>query len=231
MNIRNTVLTTIVLLALPGVAHAQSQWGLMGSFSPEWRTPPALAEKLGGASAEASGQDITIGFVRGRAQGGDWGFSFTRKRWDDGSGASDTELDCTTYANGCFAAGDAFSTRGVSVTGIEVHKYMPFVTIKRRAQIGLSIAGGVGWVSGQADRITAFPKHVATDPRTREQFATQVFEAEQVEAKDELFSILPIAKLHLVAAGIIGPHLKVKVQSGLNFPGTEMVSFSLVYLF
>ena len=32
----------------------------------------------------------------------------------------------------------------VTIDGIEAHRFFPFATIKRRAQIGLTIAGGVG---------------------------------------------------------------------------------------
>jgi hypothetical protein len=226
---RHTILALGLLLALPGAAQAQSHWGVSASFSPEWRTPKEVAQLLGD-SAEVSGTDFTIGFVRGRDQGGDWGFSFSRKRWDDGSGASTTEVDCTRHINGCFADGEAFASRGVSLMGVEVHKYMPFGTIKERVQIGLNLAAGVGWLSGQAERMTSFADVLATQSNGAT-VASQAFLAETVDISEELPPVIPMAKVHLVGAAIINSHLKLKVQTGINFPGTERVSVALVYLF
>src|ERR1051325_5294389 len=38
--------------------------------------------------------------------------------------------------------------RHESGNGVQVHKFIPFVTIKRRLQIGLNVAGGIGTLSG-----------------------------------------------------------------------------------
>jgi hypothetical protein len=41
----------------------------------------------------------------------------------------------------------------------------------------------------------------------------------------------PLAKFELTVAGIVAPGLKVRASRGFNFPGYQVGSISLVYLF
>ena len=41
--------------------------------------------------------------------------------------------------------------RDVLLNGLEVHKFIPFVTFSQRVQVGLNVGGGFGFMSGHVD--------------------------------------------------------------------------------
>ena len=51
------------------------------SYTPDWQTPDTFRHLLGADGiVDWRGSDYTIGFVRGRARGGEWGLALIRQR-------------------------------------------------------------------------------------------------------------------------------------------------------
>ena len=223
----------VALLLSPAAVYAQEQshWGTVASLTPSWKVPSGL-EVLFDGTVDVSGTDFSVGIARGRAEAGDWGVSFIRKRFQDGSRVDDLSTDCTTFTNGCFVSGDALFTRGVTMNGIEVHKFVPFVTIARRAQIGMNFAGGIGGVQGTVEKHAFAVDGSAVDPVTGRPSGRQQ-ETITNESASELLSIsvVPLVKVQLAVTGIITPGLKLRVQGGLDLPGYEVFSVAAVVFF
>lgn len=210
---------------MPSAALAQtSHWGVAGAFTPTWQVPTQLAQLFDG-TVDITGAEFTLGIVRGRDTSGDWGVSYVRKTLKDGSRIEKFESEC--FSNGCFDTGTSIRTRGVALSGVKVHKFIPFGTISNRVQIGLNLAGGVGQfkgnletlerdVVGSADLRTARPTETVT-----------------IDPASELVpvSILPLADIEAAVAVIVAPGLKLRAQGGLNLPGYRVFSVTAVYLF
>ena len=214
----------LVLLA-PSVAMAQtSHWGVTGAFTPTWQVPTQLA-KLFDGTVDITGAEFTIGIARGRDLGGDWGVSYVRKTLSDGSRIEKFESEC--FSNGCFETGTSVRTRGVALSGVKVHKFVPFGTIKNRVQIGLNVAGGVGQFTGNLETLEREVEPSA-DFRT-----VRPTETLTTEPASELVpvSVVPLGDLEAAVAVIVAPGLKLRAQGGLNFPGYRTFSVTAVYLF
>src|SRR5437762_3138630 len=132
--------TMIVIAALLVGSNASAQdsshWGVIASVDPSWSVPSAVGNALGG-TIDLRGSDFAIGITRGRELGGDWGVSYVRKSLTDGSRVEDVSSQCG-FVNGCFLSGDSLQFIGTALSGVELHKYVAFVTIKGRAQIGMN---------------------------------------------------------------------------------------------
>ena len=60
-------------------AFEEDRWGVHASFTPQWRAPDQFRYLVGADEVgDWTGSDYTIGFVRGRATGGEWGLSLVR---------------------------------------------------------------------------------------------------------------------------------------------------------
>lgn len=167
---RVSVILAVACL-LPSLASAQdrSHWGVVVSLAPDhsWKTIPRLSEFLfdPGETVDIRSTDFRIGIARGRDLGGDWGVSYVRRNVADASRFENTTELCTGNDQ-CVTAPSEFAlTRGVTQSGVEVHKFIPFVTIKRRVQIGLNVAGGVAKFEGTVES-HAFNTDFSFDPRT-----------------------------------------------------------------
>src|SRR5262245_32345667 len=93
----------LVTLLTPAAALAQNdegpnRWGVAVSFAPSWKVPEGdspfgkLAEvalTAGDLGYDVSGSDFRIGFVRGRHLQGDWGVSYVRRTFKEGSSQGD----------------------------------------------------------------------------------------------------------------------------------------------
>ena len=212
----STVVFALVLASLPHEAGAQDRrahWGVSAGFAPRWTASSTLVEKLYGADTmDWAGSDLRVGVVRGSDLGGDWGIAFVRRSVEDGGVHDDTEA-----AGGGSGPGDGrrpgrYVTNGVTAQGVEVHRFAPFGgAIADRVQIGLEFGAGVAMLDGVADRV---------DPETG-----------GVIDKLGIDGLLPLGRLELAVAAIPVWGLKVKVKGGLNFPGTEVFSVSVQYLF
>jgi hypothetical protein len=222
-------------LAIPLCAAAQpdrSSWGVSGTFVPRWETPQEARVVFDADAVDVKGTEFRIGVVHGRTYGGDWGVSFVRKTFKEGSRV---ERGGGEYclAAACVQGGTTFTTRDLSLTGVEIHKFASFATIKHRVQIGIEFGGGVAQVSGTAERTVVTPIY-APDPRTQRYTVTTAEERSDVKARELFFEELktvPLGRLELAVATILAPGAKVRLSGGLNFPGYEVFSVTFVYLF
>jgi hypothetical protein len=207
----------------PGLAAAQSDqshWGVRASFAPSWEIADPVKDLLFEETDEGTikGSEFLIGFVRGSTRGGDWGVSFVRKPWEDGSGTTSTDQDCFNQAQTiCRPRVESTLTRGVYLDAVEVHWFIRIVNIKERVQVGVNVGGGIGSVKGDVvstvDRFepTGFNQQGPTGFRP-------VHEEEILPAKDELLPVFPLFKTEALGSVIVTPALKVQVAAGINFP-------------
>ena len=231
MTHRGLLLTAMFLLCLPGASAAQdaSHWGVIGSVTPQWKVPTQLEDLFEG-TVDIKGTDFSVGIARGRWRSGDWGVSYIRKRFKDGSRVEKIEQDCN-FSNGCFLDGDSFTTRGVAINGLEVHKFIPFVRIRDRVQIGMNVAGGFGKFTGVLDKREFSADPVSFPPGGGRPTGRQT-ETSSTEPATELIDIpvFPIFKLQASVAVIASPAFKLRFQGGIDLPGYEFVSIAAVYL-
>ncbi len=205
-------LTAAALVTLSGEASAQdhdSHWGVSFGVTPRWSatdsyTPVGIlwddVDEL-----DLSGSELRVGIIRGSEPGGDWGISFVRRTFRDGS-----VIDFTS-------AGDArYVSDGVALTGVEVHKFSPFVTVAGTVQVGLEYGGGIGTLAGEG---------IATNrPDIGIRNVNDVL-------REHGIPVVPLARAELAAAVVAAPGLKVRIKGGLNFPGLQTFSVTLNYLF
>lgn len=212
-------------------------------------------ENLSIKEQDLRGDEFRIGVVRGRPLGGDWGVSFVRRRYAD----ADTEAVLGggfSSANGVYDTTSILSrvTRtSVQLTGIEAHKFIGFATIASRVQIGLNVAGGVGRPSGQIAtrsfltstrcRNPSFaipttggpdmPDPCSGPSATIISQSTQPAGSSNDEAYPGLFkrNMMPIGRVELGVGVAIVRQLTVRVAGGLNYPGTNQVTVTGIYLF
>ena len=228
-----SICTFGVCLMAAGAASAQQQepssWGVSGALAPLWKVP--ADQKIFTALFDAdqvnvNGSEFRVGFVRGRMLGGDWGVSFLRRRIDDGSTVS---RGMDEFAG--FTTGEFITTRNVVMNGVEVHKFAPFVTIKERVQVGLTFGGGIGQTTGVLD--TRFVDADFTFVGNQN-VIQRVETTEALDAKELIFpgnGLVPLGRLELAVAGVVGHGFKVRVSGGVAYPGTETFTISGVYLF
>lgn len=217
----------VLCLARVGFAQDASHWGIVGSVTPQWKVPSQL-EKLFDGTVDLKGTDVSIGIARGRSRSGDWGVSFIHKKFKDGSRVEKIDQKCN-FSNGCFLDGESFTTRGVAINGVEVHKFIPFVRIHDRVQIGMNVAGGVGKFTGMLDDHEYNAERVSfnqSGPPIGRQTETRT-----TKPAKELIDIpvFPIFKLQASVAVIASPSFKLRFQGGIDLPGYEMISIAAVY--
>jgi hypothetical protein len=238
---RRTLLTFVLAFAAAtGTARAQdaTRWGVAGSFAPSWKIAEQLSDLLIAVDRDAQtsavniqGSEFRIGVVHGRELGGDWSLSLVRKRFRDSNVAEMNQLEFFDGRRVVREAwGFSYDLNDVTLTGIEYQRFRPFATIKERVQVGLSYGGGVGWLGGQA-------RGIEFDPDGTRQVERQP-DALFSEGEVGLFSVMdytlkpvPLARLELSVAGLVLPGVKVRASSGFNFPGYQVGSLSVVYLF
>jgi hypothetical protein len=229
----------VCLLAIPTSVLAQSEkshWGVVVAFTPEWSVASGVFEDLFETKPnDLTGSEFQIGIARGRTQSGDWGVSLVRRKVKEGSTIGAREEQCDTGGSntqGCFIFGDVYAYNDVMLTGFEVHKYLPFVTIKRRLQIGINFSGGMGVYSGTATQTHYDSESVFVPPNSFRIVEKPPVTTPGIEAKT-LFVMenVPLGKLELAVAGILAPGLKVRIGYGLDFPGYPIFSVAGVALF
>lgn len=230
------VLFLVVLIGLaPARAHAQgtndSHWGVAASSTPNWTLAEPIRKLFFEEDGTIKGSEFTIGLVRGSTRGGDWGVSFVRKPFKDGSGETSSDLRCFFPApqTQCATETESTLTQGVYLNGVQVHWFIAFATIKNRVQVGLNVGGGVGTMNGNVVK-TEDGFTPSVNPQTRQATLTPTHTVETLLAKDELLPMFPLAKLEAEGAVIVTPALKVKIAGGLNFPSIGM-RVGVVYLF
>src|SRR5579864_4647530 len=213
-----------------------SQWGVVFSATPSWYVPNSIINKIAsGGGATIVGTQFTIGIVRSRSMSGDWGVTFVHEIVKDGSNGFSTDTSCG-FANGpmpggCFNTSGGAVTQGVKMNGVQVHKFIPFGMIKRRVQLGIELAGGIGKLSGTLQKTSSDITNVLMNPRTgqRTGLLTTTVTTEDVTA--ELPSKVPLGHLSFVAAAIVNPAIKVRWEGGMLMPGQSFSTLAVTFLF
>jgi hypothetical protein len=213
-----------------------SHWGVLFSATPSWTVPNSIIDKIAsGGGATIVGTQFTIGIVHGRATSGDWGVTFVHEPVKDGSNGFNSDTNCG-FANGpmpggCFNTSGAAVAHAVKMNGVQVHKFFSFGMIKRRVQLGLEIAGGIGKLSGTLQKFSSDITNVQRNPKTGVQtgLLTTTITTEDITA--ELPSNVPLGHLAFVAAAIINPAIKVRWEAGMLMPGQSFTSLAATFLF
>jgi hypothetical protein len=219
----------VALLAAAVPAFAQSDrsvWGFSGSFVPQWKVPARMAILFDAETIDVKGSEFRVGVVRGRPLGGDWGVSFVRKQFKEGSNLAEESSEFCGSNNTCVSLGSTALFQNVSVTGVEVHRFFPFATIKSRAQIGLTVAGGIGSWKGTG-RVNDFDfvfngNTSVIRPTVTDVPIGQLFILER--------STIPLFRLELAGAALVSDNFKIRVSGGVNFPGTQVISVQGIFL-
>jgi len=213
-----------------------SHWGVVFSATPSWYVPNSIIDKIAsGGGATIVGTQFTVGIVRGRSMSGDWGVTFVHEIVKDGSNgfSSDTTCGFTNgpIPGGCFNTSGGAVTQGVKMNGVQVHKFIPFGMIKRRVQLGIELAGGIGKLSGTLQKTSSDITNVLMNPRTgqRTGLLTTTVTTEDVTA--ELPSKVPLGHLSFVAAAIVNPAIKVRWEGGMLMPGQSFSTLAVTFLF
>jgi hypothetical protein len=231
----------LAFVAATGTARAQdaTRWGVVGSFVPTWKIAGQLSDLLVAVDRESQasavdirGSEFRIGVARGRELGGDWSLSLVRKRLKDDARVS--QMDRFEWFDGrrtfVETFGFEYQLDEVTLTGIEYQRFRPFTTIKERVQIGLTYGAGVGWLGGRARGV----EFDSEGTRAVERTPDALFDEGEVglfSVMDYTLKPVPLARLELSVAGLVLPGVKVRASGGFNFPGYQVGSISVVYLF
>jgi hypothetical protein len=210
----------------------QSHWGISGSLVPRWEFPSALAE-VWNLETNMKGSEFRIGVVRGSDLGGDWGISFVKKIVDDDSIVQLREEACVQLPGGSVrcARGAYDVTRDASMRGVEGHLFIPFGTIKRRVQIGMTFAGGVAEIQGESDR---FIEHLVVNDTTvtlRTESVGPVPFRNSLQDLPSDWRVVPIGRAEIAVGVLVVPGFKIRGSFGVNFPGYHRAGVHLHYLF
>jgi hypothetical protein len=235
-----TVLTVLALTAAsPTLLHGQTAekavlWGVTASVTPRWSAAGLVKNYVDADEYDISGAEFTVGVVRGRSTGDEWGVSFVRKSVQEGSTSRFGTMP-VCYQQECVEQSTTFVATNVSLMGVEVHKFFSFVTIRRRVQIGMNLAAGVVLVRGQAEKTQRFGT-VVTDPTTgtahiQQATAVSVVDGGQIFSGGNDVSYAAVAKVEAGVGFILSRNLKVRVTGGVNFPGYNVASVHVIYLF
>jgi hypothetical protein len=234
------VCVCLITLAWPGQAFAQKQkkddpshWGVAISGVNSWSMSPRIKKLLDSDNPDGvniEGKEFSIGFVRGSRLGGDWGVSFVRKPWKDGSGETTNDQDCFNQAQTiCKPRTEVSMTQGVYTKGFEVHWFIAAVTIKQRVQLGVNVAGGLGTMKGKVNKTTDSFQPTGFNQNGPTGY-TAIHEVENLEAADELLKYFPNGKVEFVASVTVAPGVKIQFADGLNFPAMPSFRFGGVVL-
>jgi hypothetical protein len=217
MHLRIVIAALFLVLAGPRLALAQiddAAWGVTAAFTPRWRVPAFVEGRFDITSVNVTGRELRVGVVRGTTFGGEWGMSLVHKRLGETSAVTVAGADGTA----------SFVTEDSELLGVEVHRFFPFARIGGRVQVGVNLAGGVaqvrGFVRGEYDPLSADAESFTALVRSRDVF--------EYTGRD--VSWVPIAKVQVAVATLIGERAKVRVGGGLNLPGYELVNVSFSYL-
>lgn len=226
----------------PALAQSghDTRWGVRATLAPSWEVPSSLleidllADHLG-TDSTIRGSQLELGVLRGSRFGGDWGLSYIRKRFSDATRiALDNGSSCIDTQ--CFDDTTVYTTSKVTVHGLELHKFVPWFTIKQRAQIGMNLGIGAMTVASGTVTKTATTTDVTFDPRTFRPSMSSGTITEVLDGKAFLKdlgvpTILPTAKIELAVTGIVADNFKVRASGGVNLPGVQRFALTAIYLF
>ena len=149
-----------------GAGNNDSHWVVGTTFTPKWTSNDSLAETLFGWEGELEGSEFTIGVGRGSTRGGDWMVSYVNKPIEDAT-VVESESDC--FSGSCTTMTETRVLQDVKFTGVEFVWSKPFVTIKDRVQIGITVGGGYANTKGTVNETVAFQSSF-THPVTKQVF-------------------------------------------------------------
>jgi len=224
----------VVLLALLVVTGAAAQsdgtshWGVTATFVPSWKVASNAKFLYDADSIDIGGGEFSIGVARGRSYGGDWGITYIRRSFSDGSYVDKGfGTFCFVASASCVDTGTHYSLGNVVLNGIEGHKFVSFATIKRRVQVGMIFGGGVAWADGVVEgtyrRVELMPGGPVIVEGTEQVKYTDLFLGGHL-------SVVPLAQVEVAVNAILAPGLKARFSGGYNFPGYNVARISIVYL-
>jgi hypothetical protein len=261
----------VVNSAVPMYAQnsESSSWGVVGTMVPNWEVTstfePIAAlyfseDDIAIKDQNLKGAEFRIGFARGRATGGDWGVSFVRRTFEDVDARTTSGAGCsgggtTVVVLRCEDFEADLVRRDTVLNGIEAHKFVPFFTIARRVQVGMNIAGGLGFMSGEVNITNFRTTYTCTFPpgvfpgtptfdddgpgnqcagatvsnRATVQTGSSSGDIQRLLKSES--SMIPIGRAEIGGAVIVTPHFKVRIAGGLNYPGTNVVAITGVVFF
>jgi hypothetical protein len=223
-------------------------WGVAVSLTPRWDISGGsdiigkLAEvwfERGDEGLDIEGSDFRIGVVRGTGMKGEWGVSFVRRSFKEGSTQGAIETNCFDSGFGpetCFTGGTEYIYGDdVRLTGLEANKLFVFATIKDRVQIGLDLAGGIGWMKGTAleRRAESEGGSFEFDPDDPGPiiFPFTIFETDVPTSSIVALDPVPIGRVELAVGVAVTQALNVRISGGLNLPGTHVFSVTAGFFF
>lgn len=236
--IRWFVVASFAFLALAVPASAQiagegdgnSHFGVVVGFGLPSSAQDSLKILFDAERIDIRSRDFEIGVTRGRDLGGDWGVSYSQKSFKDGSVVDRTQEICGFFGSaGCPAIGTKYVLRNVQLRGVSFHRFVPFVTIARRAQVGITFAGGVAQVKGMAEQHDFYPAS-GVFRNTAPPIVEEVTMVPGNEAFMGGTKTIPLWRIEVTGAAILAPGLKVKFGTGLNFTNYPAASVSVSYL-
>ena len=200
-------------------ALEQNQWGVHLSFTPEWRAPEQFRHLLAADDVAGwQGSDYSIGFVRGRATGGEWGLALLRQRVKADSRLC---LSADESGGGCHDLLEA--TQGVRLQGFEFHWLAPIATFADdRVQVGVNTGVGAGWYEGTARRTAAMLGDAG--------LAVAAADVLRLGGPDGPEGTpIPTFRVEFAVAGVVAPGLKVIGSGGYGFPGSRRIGVAVSY--
>ena len=200
-------------------AFEEDRWGVHVSFTPQWRAPEQTRYLLGADdAADWQGSDYSIGFVRGRATGGEWGLALVRQRVK-----ADSILCLAADEAGGACVDPVEATSGLRLQGFEFHWFSPFGSFADdRVQIGMNAAAGAGWYEGSVRRPVASP----SDPRLPLE-AADVLRLGGPDGPEGM--PVPLFRIEFAVAGVVAPGLKVIGSGGYGLPGSRRIGVAVSY--
>jgi len=231
------LMTVVCAVATPAVAQPHvTHWGMTGTFTPRWTSPDTFDDLYEFTPSDVKGWDFRVGIVRGKMAGGEWGVSLIHKRISNDSTMGDFTERCELQE--CYPEGDTYTFSDASWTGAMVHVFLPFATIHRTVQFGVSLGAGAAGVSGDATVESRRLSYTALSERFvrfHRDANGQVIAEETtstIPAKDLVKNNpMPLVDAQLSVSANVAPGVKLRASGGLSLPGFQPVSISLVYLF
>ena len=221
--------------APPG--YKQKHWGVSASFTPKWKLWNKITDAVAdeGETWDIQGSEFTIGLVHGRSRGGDFGIDFVQSKVKNGSSVKKTEQQCTGQNNAppCFNLHQSDTLDNVKLTGMKVHFYIPFVTIKGRVQAGINIGVGAAWKISGNDVEVEQDVNFVPNPPPQNGGTFKVTTTNKTENIKDVFDLpaVPLFDLDVAVAFIVTPAIKVRWMAGIGIPGKTSAVILASYLF
>ena len=98
MRWKAVCLWAVAMVSVPAVGFAQGnelRWGVGFSFTPQWTANESITKWwIGDVPNDVKGSEFSVGVVRGRPNGGEWGVSYVHKPIKDGGTFTEHEEEC-----------------------------------------------------------------------------------------------------------------------------------------